>query len=404
MPTVLQINASVIFGSTGRISEEIGLFAINKGWNSFIAYGRNGRPSKSYTIRIGSDWNVRLHGLQTRLFDNHGFASKEATYKFISQIAEIKPDIIHLHNIHGYYLNIEFLFNYLAKVDIPIVWTLHDCWSFTGHCSYFSYVGCNKWKVHCEKCPQKQEYPTSYFKDNSYINFEKKRKIFTSVKNMTIVPVSNWLSNIVRESFLNEFTIKVIHNGIDLSVFKPINQNEIRNPFNLNNKFIILGVACDWRKGKGLKDFLELNKHLGNGEVIILIGLPKKIIKTLPKGIIGIEHTENAEMLAKFYSAADIFINPTWDDNFPTTNLESLACGTPVITYNTGGSIEAVSEETGFIVEQGDIDGILHCISIVKQKGKKLYIKSCRMRALDLYNKDLCYENYYNLYTELINK
>ena len=358
---LLQINSVVNWGSTGRIAEEIGYKAIEKGWESYIGYGRNDGSSKSNKIKIGTNWDVQLHGIQTRLFDNHGFGSRKATETFIREIDKINPDIIHLHNIHGYYVNIEVLFNYLSKLNTPIVWTFHDCWSITGHCTHFSYINCEKWKNHCEKCPQTKEYPTSLLIDNSYDNFEKKKNLFTSVKNMTIVCVSNWLADIVKKSYFT-CPIKVIYNGVDTEVFIPKIRRDIAKIYNVENKFIILGVANIWGKRKGFLDFIELSKNLSADEIIILIGLTKAQIKELPPNIIGIEKTTNINKLAELYSLADIFINPTWEDNFPTTNLEALSCGTPVITYDTGGSSEAISAETGFVIKKGNINGIRQII------------------------------------------
>ena len=395
---LLQINSVVNRGSTGRIAEEIGELAISNGWESYIAYGWESGESKSQTIRIGNDFDIKMHGLKTRLFDKHGFSSGRATKEFVKQIDKIKPDIIHLHNLHGYYLNIEILFNYLATIDTPIVWTLHDCWPITGHCAYFDFVGCYKWKDVCYKCPQKRSYPGSLWLDRSKENFLTKKKLFNSVKNLTLVPVSNWLADIVKQSFLSKYPIKVINNGIDTNVFQPIKKNIFREKYSLGNKFIILGVAAVWNERKGLKDFLELNKKLDENYQIILVGLTNAQLKRLPQNIIGITRTNNVAELAEIYSSVDVFVNPTWEDNFPTTNLEAMACGTPVITYNTGGSVESVSPETGFIVEKGDVAGLKDKIEQIKQKGKSYYSNACVNRAKSLYDKNDRYLEYLHLY------
>lgn len=399
---LLQINSVVNTGSTGRISEEIGQSAISEGWESYIAYGRNGRPSKSKLIKIGSNIDVYLHVLKNRLFDSHGLGSKIATKKLIREIEKINPDIIHFHNLHGYYLNLEILFNYLTNKNIPIVWTLHDCWSFTGHCSHFAFVGCNRWQTGCFNCPQKSSYPSSIFLDQSKRNYNLKKELFNSISNLTLVPVSNWLGNIVQQSFLSRYQVKVLHNGVDLNSFSHKKSRNIIKELNLNNFFIILGVANIWDKMKGLDDFTELNKKLDDNEKIVLVGLSKKQIKELPQNIIGIERTESIEELAELYSSANVFINPTWEDNFPTTNLEALACGTPVITYNTGGSPEAIDEQTGFVVNQGDINGLIKNIKIIQQKGKEYYREACLNRAAKLYNNKDRYREYIDLYKELV--
>lgn len=402
MSVILQINIVVNLGSTGHIVEEIGQHAIQQGWDSYIAYGRNPRLSKSNTIRIGTDWDVRLHGVQTLLLDRHGLASEKPTRKLIESIKEIKPDVIHLHNIHGYYINYEILFKYLNSSDIPVVWTLHDCWSMTGHCAYFEFIGCDKWKSQCYSCPLTSKYPSSLIIDRSKSNYIRKKKLFNSVRNLTLVPVSQWLGNIVKSSFLSDYPVHVINNGINLNIFAPKKGNVISTKYKLSDYFIILGVAHIWSVRKGLKDFIKLSKLLPIDCKIVLVGLSEKQRKNLPSNILGIPSTENAEQLAELYSAADLFVNPTWEDNFPTTNLEALACGTPVITYNTGGSPEAIDSDTGFVVEKGDIDGLINAINTIKEKGKGFYSAACRERAEQLYDKNDRYMDYIKLYESIL--
>ncbi|MDD4781851.1 MAG: glycosyltransferase [Tissierellia bacterium] len=399
---VLQINSVVNSGSTGRIAEEIGQTAISCGWKSYIAYGRNERTSKSKIIRIGNDLDIKLHGIQTRLFDRHGLTSKGATKKFIQEIKEIKPNIIHLHNIHGYYLNYEILFEYLIIANIPVVWTLHDCWPITGHCSYFSFVGCEKWKTECYKCPQKGEYPASWLIDRSRENYRLKKSMFIKLSNLTLIPVSNWLSEILKESFLQKYPTKVIHNGIDINVFRTATGMNFRLKHNLQDKFILLGVANVWESRKGLKDFIELNKFLNDQFQIVLVGLNSKQINQLPDEIIGIERTESVEELVELYTNSDVFVNPTYEDNFPTTNLESLACGTPVITYKTGGSPEAIDESTGIVVEQGNMNKLVEAIYTIKKNGKQYYSDACVERAHRMYKKEDRYKEYIDLYESLL--
>lgn len=399
---LLQINSVINSGSTGRIAEEIGVKAINNGWETYIAYGRNNRPSKSHKIKIGTELDVKWHGIQTRLFDRHGLASVSATKDLVKKIESIKPNVVHLHNLHGYYLNIEILFHYLSTVDIPIVWTLHDCWPFTGHCAYFDFVQCEKWKTQCKKCPQTSSYPKSFI-DRSPQNFNLKKKLFLScTNNLTLVPVSQWLSDLLNDSFFKNTEQTVIHNGIDTDIFSPQRKNN--NFHNLENKFVILGVAGVWEKRKGLEDFFELSTLLGEDEIILLIGLSELQIKQLPANIIGLKRTENVQQLAELYSLAGVFFNPTWEDNFPTTNLESLSCGTPVITYNTGGSPEAISSKTGFVIEQGDLGGVRKAINTIKENGKDYYSLACRERAVTMFDKNDRYGDYIQLYEELLSK
>lgn len=403
---LLQVNITANSGSTGRIAEDIGLLAASNGWESYIGYGRTNNNSKNKVIRIGSDFDIKVHGILTRIFDNHsfGYSSKNATKEFIKEIDKIKPDIIHLHNIHGYYINAKVLFEYLSKLEIPVVWTFHDCWSFTGHCAHFDYIGCEKWKTGCFSCPLKKSYPASYVFDRSRKNYIEKRNLFNSIKNLTIIPVSNWLGDLVKESFLSLNSIKVIHNGIDINTFKPsTNIQEIREKFGLKDEFIVLGLSNVWNKSKGLDDFINLSTKLDSKVKLILVGLSQQQIDDLPNNIFGISRTENINQLVYIYSMADLFLNFTYNDTFPNTNLEALACGTPILTYNTGGSVEAVSDDTGFIVEKGDLDSVLKVINEVREKGKKFYSAKCRERAVTCFNKDDRFMDYIRLYNTFLN-
>lgn len=402
MPTLLQINSVVNSGSTGRIAEEIGLTVMNNGWQSYIAYGRNERPSNSELVKIGTELDIKLHGLLTRLFDKHGYGSKNATVQLIKKIREINPNIIHLHNIHGYYLNIGVLFEYLSEINIPVVWTFHDCWPITGHCSYFDYIKCYKWKKQCYECPQVRKYPSSILFDNSRSNYRYKKMHFTSLRNLTIVPVSDWLSGIVSESFLSKYQVRRIFNGIDLDLFRPSSSFVKRNKLGIDSKFMILGVASTWCERKGLADFLKLSKLIACDEIIVLIGLNRKQIDILPNNIIGLERTENIQQLVELYSESDVVLNLSVEETFGMTTVEGFACGTPGIVYNCTASPELISPETGFIIEQGDLTGVISAINIIKEKGKAHYANACRERAVKLYNKDDRYNEYLELYNQLL--
>lgn len=396
---VLQINSVCGIGSTGRIVLDIHQILNERGYNSYIAYGRRKSKDCKNTIRIGNNLDIYKHVALTRIFDRHGFGSKNATIKFIEKVEELNPDIIHLHNIHGYYINIEILFNYLKKANKPVVWTLHDCWAFTGHCAHFDYVGCEKWKIGCESCPQKNKYPKSIIIDNSKFNYLRKKELFTGIENMTIVTPSKWLSNLVKKSFLKEYEVKVIHNGIDLNIFTPKNKNIFRKKYNLENKFVILGVASIWEERKGLKYFFELSKLIDKNDVIVLVGLNNNQLKKLPSNIIGINRTNSIKELAEIYSAADVFVNPTLEDNFPTVNLEALACGTPVITFDTGGSPESIDDKTGIVVEKGNIDKLIEAINQIKKK--KIDPSSCIKRA-KIFDKEHRFNEYIELYKSVV--
>jgi glycosyltransferase involved in cell wall biosynthesis len=404
MKKILQITIEVNRNSVGKIAEQIGEVVLQNNWESNITYSRSGGHSKSKLIKIGTFLDTIWHVFETRLFDNHANASRIATYFLIRKIKKIKPDIIHLHHIHGYYINKKILFNFLNKSDLPVVWTFHDCWSFTGHCAYFDYVGCNKWQESCSNCPQIKSYPKSFYVDRSKRNFEEKKYIFNSINNLTIVPVSDWLASKVKESFLKDHSIKVIKNGIDLDVFSPQSkQNVLLDKLNLKGKKIILGVASTWDQRKGLSEFIKLNEILNNDYFqIVLVGLTKNQIANLPEKIIGMEKTNNAEELAEIYSNADVFVNPTLEDTYPTTNLESISCGTPVVTYNTGGSIESITRETGIIIEKYDIFGLKEAIIEITQNGKAYYKSNCRNHALRNFSKRQKFEEYLSLYKEIL--
>ena len=406
MKKILQINVYANSGSHGKICESIGNAALAHGFDSYIAYGREYNPSKSKLIKIGGKFNVLEHVLETRLFDNHGFTSRLATKKLLKQVDKIKPDIIHLHNIHGYYINIKYLFEYLAKKNIPVVWTLHDCWSFTGHCAHFAKIRCDKWKTGCYQCTLKKSYPTSFFVDNSKNNYKKKKYFFNLPKNITLVPVSYWLNDLLKDSFLNKYETKVIQNGIDTDLFRTLGQEQIlqfKKENLLEGKFIILAVANIWIDSKGYKDYLKIAKKVSNDVNIVLVGsITDKQKKELPQNINAWGRTKSINELIMLYNTSDIFFNLTYADTFPTTNLESLACGTPVMTYNTGGSVESVSQDTGFIVEQGNLDGCLSVIDIVKQKGKEYYSNACRQRAVREFNREYKYFEYIKLYNKIL--
>lgn len=389
---LVQINV-VCSGSTGRIMNQIQKEAIERGWEAYSFFGR-GKPSNKDCYRIGNKFDIIINIILTRIFDLHGYGSRRSTKKLVKRIQKIDPDVIQLHNIHGYYINIKILFDYLKKCNKKIVWTLHDCWAFTGHCAYFSMAQCEKWKLDCNYCPQKNNYPRSILFRNSKFNYIKKKESFTGVKNLIIVTPSKWLSGLVKKSFLQDYAVKVINNGIDTTIFRPTNSINLYEKYNIPlDKRIILGVAANWEERKGYKDFIELSKNIESNFCVVMVGLNKKEIKKL-KGlnIIGIEKTENVEELASLYTAADVFVNLTYEDNYPTTNLESLACGTPVVTYDTGGSVESINKHNGRIVKKGDISSLIRAIKeSSKLKGSIIH---------DEIDGKVLYQNYIKIYEE----
>lgn len=352
---VLIINSVCGIGSTGRIVTDLADKCTQHGHEVRIGYGRFSAPEKyrSIAYRIGTEKSVRMQGVKARLFDNEGFNATRQTNKFIKWAEKFNPDLLLLHNLHGYYLNLEVLFKWIkSRPQMEVQWTLHDCWAITGHCSHFSYIGCDLWKQQCQKCPQKKEYPKSLFLDQSKRNYQRKCKAFSDVKNMTLITPSKWLANLVKQSFLKEYPIKVSYNSIDTTVFQP-KQSDFREKYGLQEKKIVLGVSSIWNTKKGLDDFIKLSKMLDSSYRVVLVGLLPKQISKLPNSILGIKKTSNASELAEIYTAADVFVNLTYEDTYPTVNLEALACGTRCLTYHTGGSVESVKPE--YVVEQGDV-------------------------------------------------
>lgn len=383
---VLMINSVCGIRSTGRICTDLAVELEKQGHEMKIAYGRESVPEQyqRFAVRIGTDLDVKLHGLRARAFDAMGFGSKSATKKFIEWVKEYDPDVIHLHNIHGYYINIEILFEYLKTCGKRIIWTLHDCWAFTGHSAYCDAIDCARWKTGCSNCQQRETYPKS-LKDNSTINWQKKKECFNDVPNLTIVTPSNWLKSLVQESFLKDYHTVVIHNGIDTDVFKPT-ESDFREKNHLENKMIILGVAAIWEKRKGLEDFIKLSRMLDEQYVIILVGLNEDQQKNLPDNLIPINVDNNVGKLIKLYSSADVFVNPTYEDNYPTVNLEAISCGTPVVTYNTGGSSES-ADCFGAAVPKGDIKALYSAIK-----------STDRLRLVNNFDKSYMISEYMKIY------
>lgn len=393
---ILLINTVCGIKSTGRICTDIAKELYKQGNEVKIAYGRGEVPDefKKISYRIGTDTDVYIHAAKSRLFDSAGFESKRLTKKFIKWIEEYNPDIIHLHNLHGYYINIEILFRYLKESNKRIIWTLHDSWPFTGHTPYCDSIGCTKWVGGCYECPLTKEYPKSFI-DKSYSNWIKKKKVLTNVSNMTIVTPSKWLAECVKKSFLKSYPVLTINNGIDTEKFHYKSSN-FKEDYSIKNKFMILGVASSWDKNKGFYDYIDLSKMLNDEYVIVLVGLTQKQISKLPKNIIGIERTNSVDELAEIYSEADVYLNLSYCENYPTVNIEALACGTPVITYDTGGSPEIVKKYGGIVIGKGDVQkSKMEIIDIKNGKKIKFHLN---MNEID---KKRVVDNYLEIYSEL---
>ena len=354
---VLIINSVCGIKSTGRICTDLANEFEKNGNEVKIAYGRDTVPEEyvKYAVKIGSDFDLRLHGVKSRLFDRHGLGSARPTRKFLKWADKFDPDVLWLHNLHGYYINYKLLFNWIkSRPEMKVKWTLHDCWAFTGHCTHFTYVNCDKWQSGCEHCPQLKEYPKSIWRDNSHSNFDQKKVSFTGVKNMSVITPSNWLSDLAKKSFLGEYRIETIKNKIDTTVFKPT-FSDFRKNNNLQSKRIILGVASEWTEKKGLNDFIKLSGMLNENHEIVLVGTLAQKSPILPNNILFLGRTESKKKLAEIYTAADVFVNLTYEDTSSCVNLEAQACGTPVFTYDTGGCPETIYTKNSKIVKTGNL-------------------------------------------------
>ncbi len=356
---IVEINM-MNYGSTGKIMIQIAECARNHGHESWVVYPNSHdciKKSVDNSILIGNKFTRVFHINFAKITGYNGCLSVSSTTNLLRKLKKINPDIIHLHNLHNCYINLPMLFNYIKKNNIRTIWTLHDCWAFTGQCPYFDLAHCDKWKTGCHDCKTYREYPQSYV-DRTKTMWKLKKKWFTGVKDMTIVTPSQWLADLVKESYLNEYPVKVINNGIDLSIFKPVESN-FKKKYNCEDKFVMLGVANVWDYRKGLDVFIELANRLDKQKYqIVLVGTDDQVDKQLPNNIISIHKTHNQEELAEIYSVSDVLLNPTREDNFPTVNLEALACGTPVIMFETGGSPEAINDSCGVLVPCDDVDAM----------------------------------------------
>ena len=379
---ILMINTVSGYGSTGSICTDIASVLEKEGHECYIAYGQL-FTNYEKSFKIGTKLENHLHNLGSRLFGKQGYFTKRGTNKLITYIKEVDPDVIHLHNLHGNYLNLEILFKYLIKVQKPVVWTLHDCWAFTGKCSHYTDVSCVKWQTQCNKCPQLKTYPPSMFFDQSRIMFEDKKKWFTALKKLTIIPVSHWLEGEVKKSFFKNNTIVPIYNWVDHGVFKPCNDN-IKDQYGIDaKKFIILGVSASWSSSNNrLKDFISLSKLISNDMQIVLVGKVSNG-KDIPSDIIQIPYVKGPEELAKIYSNSDVYVHASTEDTFGKVIAEALSCGTPAIVYNATACPEILGEGCGYVVEKRNTTQILDAIFKIKEKTKVKYSEFCRKRVVE---------------------
>ncbi|MBQ3785741.1 MAG: glycosyltransferase [Lachnospiraceae bacterium] len=395
---VFFINVTCGYGSTGRIVTGIYETLEEMDCVCMAAYGRGNAPRGYNTYRIGDDTGVYIHGIASRITDRQGFYSTHATRELIRRIEKFDPDVIHLHNIHGYYLNVKVLFEYLKKCGRKIIWTLHDCWSFTGHCTHFEYIGCMKWQNGCGNCEQLREYPGSWIADSSAKNLRQKRELFSNVPDMVLVTPSKWLKSKVQSSFMSQYPVTVIPTGIDLDVFTP-SPSDLRSRYGIgDDKYLILGVANPWRDRKGLDEFKRLSRILPDKYRIVMVGLKPRQAAALPPEIISLPRTDSVKEMARWYSAADVYVNLTLEDTFPTTNIEALACGTPVVTYKSGGSPESITDKCGIAVSRSNISAVAAAIDVIVSKGD---LTDACVRRASIYGS---YERFGQYYDEVYEK
>jgi putative colanic acid biosynthesis glycosyltransferase len=402
---VVQINSSCGSGSTGKICAAISSILDCYEIENYIFYSGFKKNTFQNGFLINSKADIRIHQVLSRLFGDQGWHSYFSTKKLVKQLEKINPDIIHLHNLHGYYLNMDVLFDYLNRANKPVIWTLHDCWGFTGHCSHFTAVKCDKWKTHCRACPQKRAYPYSLFLDRSSELYDRKNKLYRGIRSMTVTTVSNWLAEQVKESaLLSGREIEVIPNGINTEVFTPTERLSQIGGVPIRDKKIVLGVANNWGPRKGLQDFIELSEHLSDDYLIVLVGLSDAQKKELPHNVIGISRTDHVQQLVALYSTADVYVNPSMEETFGLTTIEAMACGTPAVVYNSTASPELICSATGRIVEPHDIEGLQKCIFEITGKGKAQYSSACIDYVRTNFSESIGYEKYIALYMKLAGK
>ena len=405
MRKILQIGIEVNSGSTGKVAEQIGIIAIDGGFESYIAYARGYNPSLSNTIKIGNKLSQFIHLLKTRILGEHLDGSYFVTKIFINKIKKLNPDIIHLHNIHGYYINVPLLFKFLKKFGKPVIWTLHDCWVFTGHCTHFTIEGCDKWKKECFSCPKTKNYPKSLFFDTSNQEYLTKKKLFNDLPNLVLVGVSDWVARLAGESFLKNKKIISVFNGVNTEVFRQMfNRNEVLTKYNINpTSKVLIASGTTWINTKGLDDYKILADVLPLDYQLVLVGVNKKVASNIPSKIITIPRTESQNELAELYSVAEILLCLSYQESFGFPPVEAMACGTPVIVYNNTALRELVNESTGRLVPTGNINEVLEMIREITSIGKNKFSQNCRNRVLEIYDMNLSYQKYLNLYIELLN-
>ena len=399
---VMQINAVYGVGSTGVIVEDIHNLSLKNGIDSFVSYSttnKNPADIKNGYI-IGNTLGKKLHGFLCRLGGKQAYFSSFATKKLIKHIESIKPDIVHLHNLHSNYINLNMLLDFLGKKDIATVVTLHDCWFFTGGCFHYTAAGCSKWKESCGNCPKRMQDTPALLKDNSAKILKDRKKYFGKIKKLCVIGASRWISGEIGKTFVNEENIYTINNGIDTGFFVPTS-SDFRKKHNLEDKFLILAPANKWFLSINKKTFDFVSQNLPEDSVIVMLGCNEAQKESLPSNVVALDYIRDRDELRKVYSACDVFANCTREDTFPSINLEIQSCGTPVVTYCNTGAQETVDNKCGFSVENGNEKEFLEAILNVKAKGKESFSKDCINWVKENFDRDDNYMKYINLYKKI---
>ncbi|MEG1300386.1 MAG: glycosyltransferase [Erysipelotrichaceae bacterium] len=397
---IAQINVTYGKASTGRTCKELSDFLTSKGVNVVTFSASCGKKYKENKI-FESKISRLKHLMLSRITGLEGYYSFGATKKLVKELLNFNPDIVHLRILHGSYLNYGYLYKKIREMKIPVVWTMHDCWAYTGKCAYYSNLNCFKWKdATCSKCPAKKQYPESLFFDFSNYMYKRKNELFNSISDLHIVTVSDWLKCEVEQSYLNQFDIRRIYNWIDLDVFQPRESNKLKLKY--PNRFIILGVASAWSSRKGIDKFIELSKYLADNYLIILIG--KCNVRLPNKRIVSVDNISSKNELSEYYSLANVFINFSEEETFGKVAAEAISCGTPVITNSNTANPEIIDNRCGIVLKNGNMEEVLEAIKKIESNKKLFYSNACVKRANKLFNKSINCELYYSLYLDLIDK
>lgn len=400
---VVHINAVYKIGSTGRSLMELNEDLNSNGVDSFCACSRTYGCDNVY--QIGDEVSIKTHALMSRITGKQGYFSVYNTKKLIQYLDSIGPDIVHLHNLHANYIHLPMLLEYLAQKDIATIIMLHDCWFFTGKCMHYTTQGCYKWETECGNCPQLKEGNSSWFFDRTRQVLRDRIALFNAIPRLAIVGISDWVTNECRRSPIskNAKIIKRIYLWIDLEKFHPVDASQKRQALGLDDKFVIIGVAEQWGNAKGLDKFLGLAQQLSEDKVILLVGNPAPDV-ALPSNVLCVGRTNSQEELAEYYSLADVFVTFSYQETFGKVSAEAIACGTPVICYNSTACPELVGENCGIVVDKEDKNGIFNAVNEIQKKTKAAYTDTCIQFAKDNFSREKLTKDFIGLYKDLLSE